>query len=264
MSEQPDPWATIVETFVANVTCCDKSVSRRNAERLVDTARAEVELRHAEALADLKATHEAAMASAGQALESAGHALREENARLRTGLERLRDCDFVITPADRMDAVRDIARDALQQSISNHPSAVEARIDAVLSSPANQPTPTARSPKHLRADERTAVVDRLRAIVRQVDEVLGQDTLIALSCHQMIAGLQHQPSADTIASVRALYRDGPAAMAAALLNMRAENARRRAGLERLVAAVERDDNCIDQGHFSGSEEMRAARAALAQ
>lgn len=28
-------------------------------------------------------------------------------------LERLRDCDWVITPADRMDAVRKIARDAL-------------------------------------------------------------------------------------------------------------------------------------------------------
>lgn len=28
-------------------------------------------------------------------------------------LERLRDCDWVITPADRMDAVRTIARDAL-------------------------------------------------------------------------------------------------------------------------------------------------------
>ena len=40
-------------------------------------------------------------------------ALEAENARLREALVRLRDCDFVITPANRMDAVRDIARCAL-------------------------------------------------------------------------------------------------------------------------------------------------------
>lgn len=34
-------------------------------------------------------------------------------AALEAGLRRLRDCDWVITPADRMDAVRDIARTAL-------------------------------------------------------------------------------------------------------------------------------------------------------
>ena len=39
--------------------------------------------------------------------------LEAENARLREALVKLRDCDFVITPADRMDAVRDIARGAL-------------------------------------------------------------------------------------------------------------------------------------------------------
>ncbi len=39
--------------------------------------------------------------------------LIEENGKLRAALERLRDCDFVITPRDRMDAVRDIARQAL-------------------------------------------------------------------------------------------------------------------------------------------------------
>ena len=33
--------------------------------------------------------------------------------RMRGALERLRDCDWVITPLDRMDAVRDIARQAL-------------------------------------------------------------------------------------------------------------------------------------------------------
>lgn len=39
--------------------------------------------------------------------------LAAENQRLREALEQLRDCDFVITPVDRMDAVRDIARRAL-------------------------------------------------------------------------------------------------------------------------------------------------------
>ena len=32
----------------------------------------------------------------------------------RTALERIRDCDFVITLPDRMDAVRAIAREALE------------------------------------------------------------------------------------------------------------------------------------------------------
>jgi hypothetical protein len=35
--------------------------------------------------------------------------------RLRAALIRLRDCDWVITAPDRMDAVRDIARDALTE-----------------------------------------------------------------------------------------------------------------------------------------------------
>lgn len=34
--------------------------------------------------------------------------------KLRDALERIRDCDFVITLPDRMDAVRRIAREALQ------------------------------------------------------------------------------------------------------------------------------------------------------
>jgi hypothetical protein len=33
--------------------------------------------------------------------------------RLEAALKRLRDCDWVITPHDRMDAVRAIAREAL-------------------------------------------------------------------------------------------------------------------------------------------------------
>lgn len=40
--------------------------------------------------------------------------LQSDNIKLRAALERLRDCDFVVTPMDRMDAVRDIAREALK------------------------------------------------------------------------------------------------------------------------------------------------------
>lgn len=34
--------------------------------------------------------------------------------KLREALQRIRDCDFVITLPDRMDAVRQIAREALE------------------------------------------------------------------------------------------------------------------------------------------------------
>lgn len=40
-------------------------------------------------------------------------ALVEERDRLKAALVRLRDCDWVITLPDRMDAVREIARKAL-------------------------------------------------------------------------------------------------------------------------------------------------------
>lgn len=40
-----------------------------------------------------------------------------ENIRLRQALERLRDCDWVISLPDRMDAVRAIAREALAEDI---------------------------------------------------------------------------------------------------------------------------------------------------
>ena len=43
-------------------------------------------------------------------------ALRAENARLREALVKLRDCDWVISLPDRMDAVRDIARAALRDA----------------------------------------------------------------------------------------------------------------------------------------------------
>jgi len=38
----------------------------------------------------------------------------QEIQKLREALERIRDCDFVITLPDRMDAVRAIAREALE------------------------------------------------------------------------------------------------------------------------------------------------------
>ena len=43
-------------------------------------------------------------------LDRAEHEIQQ----LRAALERIRDCDFVITLPDRMDAVRQIAREALE------------------------------------------------------------------------------------------------------------------------------------------------------
>jgi hypothetical protein len=42
------------------------------------------------------------------------HELERQNTRMRDALVRLRDCDWIVTPHDRMDAVRNIARDALK------------------------------------------------------------------------------------------------------------------------------------------------------
>lgn len=47
-----------------------------------------------------------------QAADALGEIVAERN-RYRAALVRLRDCDWTITPLDRMDAVRDIARAAL-------------------------------------------------------------------------------------------------------------------------------------------------------
>jgi hypothetical protein len=41
-------------------------------------------------------------------------AVTEQRDRLAEALQKLADCDWVITPHDRMDAVRNIAREALQ------------------------------------------------------------------------------------------------------------------------------------------------------
>ena len=40
---------------------------------------------------------------------------------LAEALRKLADCDWIITPHDRMDAVREIARDALQSLTTNEP-----------------------------------------------------------------------------------------------------------------------------------------------
>jgi hypothetical protein len=48
------------------------------------------------------------------ALAALALALMDERDRYRTALERLRDCDWTISLPDRMDAVRDIARAALE------------------------------------------------------------------------------------------------------------------------------------------------------
>lgn len=42
--------------------------------------------------------------------------LKEKVKRLREALIRLRDCDWIVTPLDRMDGVRDIARAALNST----------------------------------------------------------------------------------------------------------------------------------------------------
>ena len=50
-------------------------------------------------------------------VEALQRSIAEEQARvdkLEVALERIRDCDFVITLPDRMDAVRAIAREALE------------------------------------------------------------------------------------------------------------------------------------------------------
>ena len=47
--------------------------------------------------------------------------LRQQLAELREALTRIRDCDWVITLPDRMDAVREIAREALDQSQEQTP-----------------------------------------------------------------------------------------------------------------------------------------------
>ena len=46
-------------------------------------------------------------------------AVTEQRDRLEVALQKLADCDWIITPHDRMDAVRTIARKALQSLTTN-------------------------------------------------------------------------------------------------------------------------------------------------
>jgi hypothetical protein len=46
----------------------------------------------------------------------------EQRDRLAEALQKLADCDWIITPHDRMDAVRTIAREALQSLTTNPPT----------------------------------------------------------------------------------------------------------------------------------------------
>ena len=54
-------------------------------------------------------------------LESERDEARGQRDRLAEALRKLADCDWVITPHDRMDAVREIARKALQSLTPNEP-----------------------------------------------------------------------------------------------------------------------------------------------
>jgi hypothetical protein len=58
-------------------------------------------------------------ANRDEAREALNKAIRERD-RLAEALQKLADCDWVITPHDRMDAVRTIARDALQSLTPNN------------------------------------------------------------------------------------------------------------------------------------------------
>jgi hypothetical protein len=89
----------------------DNSGNSISAEHEADTLRQLVyELRRKVSVLEADLVHEGAFRDAyfarAEAAESQLSAYRE-------ALERLRDCDWVITPHDRMDAVRDIARQAL-------------------------------------------------------------------------------------------------------------------------------------------------------
>lgn len=53
----------------------------------------------------------------GTILEQAASAILQQDrkiSKMEDALQRIRDCDFVITLPDRMDAVRQIAREALE------------------------------------------------------------------------------------------------------------------------------------------------------
>ena len=55
----------------------------------------------------------------GMKLERERDEARDQRDSLADALQKLADCDWVITPHDRMDAVREIARKALQSLTTN-------------------------------------------------------------------------------------------------------------------------------------------------
>lgn len=92
---------------------------RKEAESERDQLRAEV--------AEWKSAHASELSkriASDYLLDQANTKIKEletENARLRDALTKLRDCDWVISLPDRMDAVRNIARDALAASKETKP-----------------------------------------------------------------------------------------------------------------------------------------------
>lgn len=92
-----------------SVASLTTEIDRLRAE-LRDTARGlqEMELQKAQETDKISAWR-----NSSAEFERKSDALTQQVAVMREALIKLRDCDWVITPADRMDAVRDIARAAL-------------------------------------------------------------------------------------------------------------------------------------------------------
>ena len=71
-----------------------------------------------ETIATMEIRHAAVMLHTQSIVDDANQC-REQRDRLAAALRKLADCDWVITPHDRMDAVREIARKALQSLTPN-------------------------------------------------------------------------------------------------------------------------------------------------
>ena len=71
-----------------------------------------------ETIATMEIRHAAVMLHTQSIVDDANQC-REQRDRLAEALRKLADCDWVITPHDRMDAVREIARKALQSLTPN-------------------------------------------------------------------------------------------------------------------------------------------------
>ena len=89
---------------------CDGYDHARKLERERDEAQ--------ETIATMEIRHAAVMLHTQSIVDDANQC-REQRDRLAAALRKLADCDWVITPHDRMDAVREIARKALQSLTPN-------------------------------------------------------------------------------------------------------------------------------------------------